>query len=486
MRQTLHIFRKDVRHLWPQILMILALFVTFDVLEILSSPLQLPETQRINSLSGIAMLLLMLAIWYLVALVVYQEPLPGDRQFWLTKPYLRSELLAAKVLFVAVFVNVPLLFSDCFILGAQGFPVLSSIPRLLLRQVIVSAFFILPFFAIATVTRGMAQFVFGWFLIVLSFIAQTMLVSAIYGTQGAIAVSLGALEMSFVVFAVSAALIIWQYAKRQTMAGRLVLMALAFGGLPAIPAVSMWARHVPGLRPDPEIRSTGPANIHISYQFGNARRRSSSPSSEYIQLSLPIRVEGLPADTLLEGSGQMTIEVGGKDWPKPGWRPATFLERSSGEYWQTFALEASALDALNNRAANVETSLHLTLLTDKIQTSVPAVQRSFWVPHLGRCYSHQTLNRAELGCRVGPSFSAFALRIDEGSQERLNAPGFAQSALPWGLAPTSDLQTGSVADIGSNAAFDFIPRRNLATFDRTLHLRGVDLGGYAASQNRPR
>jgi hypothetical protein len=477
----LHIFRKDVRHLWPQILVILALFVTFDILEILSFPLQLPETQRIDSLSGIAMLLLTLAIWYVVALAIYQEALPGNRQFWLTKPYSRSKLLGAKVLFIVIFINVPLLLSDCIILGAQGFPALSSIPRLVLRQIVVSGLFILPSFAIATVTRGVAQFVFAWFLIVLSFVTQTMVLSALSGAQGAISVSFGAFEMSLVVVIVTGSIIIWQYAKRQSIAGSVVLIVLAFAGLPAIPAVSMLARHIPGLSPNQEVRSPGPANIRIAYELGRARRHYGSPQGGYIQLSLPIRVDGLPADTLLEGNGPVTIDVGGKEWPKPHWRPATSIERSSGEYWQNLNLEASALDKLKDRAANIETSLHLTLVSDKIQTSIPVVERSFWVPHLGHCYSHQALNMTELACRAGVSFLAMAVRIDQGSYERLNAPSFANPALPSGFSPTSDFQSGSVADVSSNATFDFIPRRELVSFDRALTLRDINLSAYAIS-----
>lgn len=476
MREILNIFRKDVRHLWPQILVIWTLFVVFDILDILSFPIDVPETHRINRLSGLAMLLLVLGIWYLVALAIYQEPLPGDRQFWLTRPYSRMRLLAEKALFIVVFINLPLFFSDCFILGLQSFPVLNSVRQLLLRQVVASTLFILPSFAIATLTRGVAQFVFAWFLILLGFIAQTMLATASSG--GGVAFdSSGGLYAVIAVVALS--IIVWQYATRQTIAGRAVLLALAFLGVSAFSVVPLLARHVPGLHPQPQLRSTGPANIHISYESGNARRRSGQPANGWIELSFPIRVEGLPIDTLLEGGGEATIEVDGKAWPKPGWQPVTSIERILGQYWQTMRLETSVVDGLKNREVNVESSFRLALFTDKIQTSIPVAEKSFWVPNLGHCYSGQLLAMTELACRAGPRSIPMTLRIDEGSYERAYTPVFAQPTWQWGLSPTYDLTGGMVGDLRKNATFDFIPRREITTFNRKLRLSDVYLIDYA-------
>jgi energy-coupling factor transporter ATP-binding protein EcfA2 len=55
----------------------------------------------------------------LIARGVQAENLVGDRQFWVTRPYDWYKLLAAKVLFVIVFVNLPLFIVD-LILSARG------------------------------------------------------------------------------------------------------------------------------------------------------------------------------------------------------------------------------------------------------------------------------------------------------------------------------------------------------------------------------
>ncbi len=52
--------------------------------------------------------LLPMAWWFLVSLAVYGEPLPGNRQFWITRPYRWTSLLGAKLLFIVAFVSFPL------------------------------------------------------------------------------------------------------------------------------------------------------------------------------------------------------------------------------------------------------------------------------------------------------------------------------------------------------------------------------------------
>ena len=67
------------------------------------------------------MSLLLLAFWaFLCARLIQAEPIPGDRQFWITRPYEWSSLLGAKLLFVVVCIGIPLLAADASILGERG------------------------------------------------------------------------------------------------------------------------------------------------------------------------------------------------------------------------------------------------------------------------------------------------------------------------------------------------------------------------------
>jgi len=54
------------------------------------------------------LLLAPLACWVLAVTLIHEERLIGDEQYWLTRPYTWKDLVAAKALFLVVFVNVPL------------------------------------------------------------------------------------------------------------------------------------------------------------------------------------------------------------------------------------------------------------------------------------------------------------------------------------------------------------------------------------------
>jgi hypothetical protein len=139
MNQILHIFKKDaVRH-WPEILISLtllgfstrhelhpwenssgALYSSMPTFFVLASRFITPAT---------------ILFWiFLSVRVVHGESLVGDRQWWVTKPYEWWNLLAAKFLFILIFVSVPLFHVHLLILHHFGFSVLPNLPALLLSQ----------------------------------------------------------------------------------------------------------------------------------------------------------------------------------------------------------------------------------------------------------------------------------------------------------------------------------------------------------------
>jgi hypothetical protein len=112
MRQALHIFKKDVRLLWYQVVLVLAVTAMFAYTDAApwawlanyvppfafnARPLISPDADGFAGgigsfsvgFSDASMLseLLVLAWCCLIALVVHAEAIPGDRQFWLTRPY---------------------------------------------------------------------------------------------------------------------------------------------------------------------------------------------------------------------------------------------------------------------------------------------------------------------------------------------------------------------------------------------------------------
>ena len=143
MKQALHIFQKDIRYLRYDIAVTLAAVIAFTV----------------TAAYNLSLLAAFLPVtwWFLIARVIHAEPLPGHRQFWVTRPYRWQSLLGAKALFIAAFVNVPLLLADILIIHAAGASIGHQLGGLLWTQVLLIAAFVLPAAAFAVITGGLTD-----------------------------------------------------------------------------------------------------------------------------------------------------------------------------------------------------------------------------------------------------------------------------------------------------------------------------------------
>src|SRR5438270_2189959 len=98
-------------------------------------------------------------------MAMHQEALPGDRQYWLTRPISRGSLFLAKAMFIVVFFNLPVLAGNLAALIANGLSPIAYLAPLIAKQVFLTALLILPVMAIASVTRDLGQFVLGLFAV---------------------------------------------------------------------------------------------------------------------------------------------------------------------------------------------------------------------------------------------------------------------------------------------------------------------------------
>ena len=87
MSQTLHIFRKDIRHHWPEILVSLLLLAAFVWHERAEWSGNFPSFSLLQILFSFVDTLLPLSWCLMIVRLVHEESLVGDRQFWVTRPY---------------------------------------------------------------------------------------------------------------------------------------------------------------------------------------------------------------------------------------------------------------------------------------------------------------------------------------------------------------------------------------------------------------
>ncbi|MBY0503461.1 MAG: hypothetical protein K2X03_06120 [Bryobacteraceae bacterium] len=221
MSQVLHIFQKDLYRLrWE---LAAALGLTFLLAWLNGdNALAFPAFARHTNLPGLRNILTplsLLAWWFVVISLIHGEPLPGERQFWLTRPYRRGSLLSAKLLFIAACILLPLLLADILTLWRAELPL--PLSGLLWKPVFFGVFILLPALAFASVTATLTQTILALLGSVLAIALLQFLplpdrlnYSYYWWTCSA---------QTILALAGASLLLYWQYQRRRTLPSRILL-----------------------------------------------------------------------------------------------------------------------------------------------------------------------------------------------------------------------------------------------------------------------
>lgn len=114
---------------------------------------------------------------FLVIRVVQGESLVGDRQWWTTKPYVWWQLLLAKLLFVVVFICVPLFHVQLFLLHHFKFPILRNLLPLFWMQLSLFLILLCLCVLLASLTKNLVQV-----LLVVGAAALTAITAALWSS----------------------------------------------------------------------------------------------------------------------------------------------------------------------------------------------------------------------------------------------------------------------------------------------------------------
>lgn len=170
-----HIFRKDLVLLWPMVVLVALAQVGMDALAFAMDAA--PQSPYLRPFTQLAVPAVLLAIVFTIALAVQQEPLPGNRQDWLVRPIRRRDLLAAKLLFVALAVQAPMLLVDLVQLLAHGFAFGAAIRGAAARNLLIFVTVCLPALAFAAMTRTLGQFIAAGVAYFIATVAVVILIS---------------------------------------------------------------------------------------------------------------------------------------------------------------------------------------------------------------------------------------------------------------------------------------------------------------------
>jgi ABC-type transport system involved in multi-copper enzyme maturation permease subunit len=321
MKQILLIFRKDAIRHWPEILISLALLGIYAYWEL--HP-KMPTASY--SFTGIFLREEFIApvlvfLWsFLTVRVVHGESLVGDRQWWVTKPYVWWKLLAAKVLFLLAFVGLPLFLVQLYLLHNSGFPILPHIGGVLRMQLILATILFLPSIALGSLTRSLAQALLGAVIVLLGAIAASYLIAQVPSSaMSSTAETPDAVQTLLLVASIWVAAT-WQYARRKTWYTR----GLLFGAYAAIVLISVltpYQKYVEKKYPLVDEREA-PAHFAIlspNMDTGKNRRSLDFISDVSLYLSLAVS-DVAPGRMVLVNGIKATIDLpDGHSW-SPGWK----------------------------------------------------------------------------------------------------------------------------------------------------------------------
>src|SRR6267378_3083887 len=394
MRQALHIFKKDIRHLWFEITVVISVVAAFTFTGARRAQwLADPVTNRIAAWT-LVMILLPLTWWTLIARVIHDEVLPGDSQFWITRPYSWKSLLGAKALFILAFINLPMLLADGVIVRAYGLPLGAELPGLLWSQVLLAIAFVLPIAALSALTGGFVQLIFAILTpCVVALGVAIIAPEAVLGTFLGGSDWVKAYYVFLVISVAASAILVLQYSMRRTAAARALAVAagiLAVLGMTLIP----WSA---AFRIQSWLSKQGvdQSLAHVDFDFGNRwLTLAVIEGSDKVRVELPLNITGLPPGMIAKPEG-FSVQLQASDGTM--WQSDQLPLKHTTNMGQKFSLQATVDGAFYRKVKDepikVRGWLYLTLFGNRQTARVPFGDRSVPVPRVGVCSASGGANR---------------------------------------------------------------------------------------------
>jgi hypothetical protein len=391
MKQILHILEKDVRRFWREILIPLALLAVFTW----TGPKEWRDASlRASYIGGFFVpgtvetflpTLISISWWLLIVRVVHEERLVGDRQFWITRPYEWKKLIAAKALFVACFVYLPLAAAQWLLLAEAGLHPATHIGSLLYDWLLITVILILPIAAIAAVTRNFARMT----LTLLGVLVTVLIVTSIFSAllqKGIVYSPVGQTDILDVplLMLFCSAVILLAYARRSIGLGRILLLVL--------PVVLFLSQEF--FASDAMVNHAYPksdAGVQFTLRDNPTLLETAHPAlnRKELLIQIPLHVAGItPGDLWVSNGARVTVESGGRAVWTSNWRPVnTQYLTADKDTALTFNVSREVFYSVQSHTV----TLHVDLALDQARrTQVETVQaslRDIAVNGLGVCSS---------------------------------------------------------------------------------------------------
>jgi hypothetical protein len=375
-------------------------------------------------LLGTIAMLLPLSWSFLIVRLVHGESLVGDRQFWVTRPYEWKKLLAAKLLYVVTFVNLPLLAMDAFVLARAGLPPLAHLGGLVWMQVLIVSFFLLPVVALAAVAATTSQVFLA--MLVIALCAGSLVALRHQIPSSSFATPIDWLLTGLFILTIVAVLL-WQYARRRTDGSRLLIGGFGLAVCLVVvgaPYKTLVAHEFPALR----AGQSPPVTMSIlATEIPEPTGFSAGKEQSYLQLTLG--VSGLTPESIALVEGVL-IEIdgpGGLHWDG-GWefrRLYIFPDQAKTQIG--FRMRKEMFERIKSMPVKLRVSLALTLFREKNRREFIVPAGEFAFAGVGMCSAGEAYSE-QIHCRAPMRSPAFLLVSADTSPSNCSIRGFESPA----------------------------------------------------------
>lgn len=468
MRQALHIFQKDVRYLWGEICLLMALAVIFA---------RRPGTQWAEALLAIGAA-------YMITRLIHAEPIPGDHQFWITRPYRWKSLLAAKVLFILAFVNLPIFLAQLYILIHGSFPLASSWSGLLWSQALAILTVWLPVVALAALTSGIVPFIFSAFVLIMAALLFQQS-TIVHLSDAAWPVGVEWVRSAIAVIAVAAvtlSVLYMQYRNRRTLfsrifaLGAIALAATAYLYLPVSWAMTLQSR-LSG-------RLSEPSSLQLS-AVSSAEKHFPMPGPNQIPANLSLVATGIPdgLDLQFDAASVAFQARDGRTW-KANVGGANRKSRGPGAaaFDVPFLIAASFFNEEREQPVTLRASIYLTLFGNQRTKIIPLQSEPLDVMDGLQCYLDKRFAFNYFTCRSAFRWPARLVYVQQGRAVSSLGQLISYSPFPSGINFDDSIETRSTSEVSAySPQVTVTVEEPLAHFRRDLEMANVHLEDLAAA-----
>ena len=437
MDQILHVFRKDIRRHWREIVLSIAILTAIAWSEPSQwMPPRSPETALRMLLHQWLTPMVAIGWLFLIVRVVHGESLVGDRQFWVTRPYRWKKLLTAKAMFIAVFINLPLLVVQMSLLWKGGFAPARYLRGLLWMQCLWLMLLILPMTTLSAVTSGLGQTVLVLLGVLLSLIGLAALSSATPDIGLPLAQRIPEWFPPTILLGACVVVILWQYGWRRTQHSRL-LLAVAAGIV--LVTMTVTPHRSFDAHAYPQISSGQQLPVQLTFDPAKSTAvRGAQIEKNKVYVQVPLLVSGTERGSVVVIDG-MIVEIETSDglhWNSGWFRSSLLLLPAQTHADALLAVDKVFFDQVKSRSAKIHISFALTAFQSQETRRVTLGGGEFTTPGNAWCSLYPEISG--LQCR-SPLVTPFLLvtTLSEEStcplqeNEKTATPGTIFSALNW-------------------------------------------------------